>query len=74
MEILNVFTSDIKDIRECLRGPHGTDITENTKITYLGGIIMAEGNLDDIKKNCTIPVYDWKSIGNDLYIGWVKNV
>lgn len=73
MDIINQFSSDVNAIREAIRGYHGTEIYKDCKISYLGGIIIAEGDLETIKNKCVVPVYEFKSIGNNLYIGWIKN-
>lgn len=72
MDIINSFTSTTEDIRDAIHGPWGTEITKDYKLSYLGNIVIAQGNLETIKQKCTVNTYGFVSIGQDVYIAWIK--
>lgn len=71
MEAINSFTSTTEDIREAINGFYGTEIGKDYKISYIGWVILAEGNLDTIKKKISKDVYEWKGVGNNVYVAWI---
>lgn len=73
MDIINQFTSNENDIREAIRGAWGTEIFTDCKITYLAGIVIAQGNLEIIKQKCSVPTYGFNSIGTNIYLAWIKS-
>lgn len=72
MNIINRYTSGIQEVRDSLSGSWGTEIYEHTKISYLGRIIIAEGDLTIIKSKLKKQVYDLHKIGDNIYLGWIK--
>lgn len=72
MDTINTFTSNIEDIRDCLKGSWGTEIGNDYKLTYLGNIVIGEGSVDLLNDKIKKNIYEWKSIGDNLYIGWIK--
>lgn len=73
MEFINPLSSDISDIREAISGIWGTEIGNEYKISYLGKLIIANGNKEIIENKLKKPVYELIEIGNNVYIGWIKN-
>lgn len=72
MEITTPFTEH-EELAEALRGVHGKDIGKDFKIAYCGQIMIGEAdNTEILDKNCRIPHYEWKEIGNKLYIAFIK--
>lgn len=72
METINNFTSTTEDIRDAIKGSWGTEIYPNVKISYLGKIIIANGNLNDIRQKCSKDIYEWNEIGENVYVAWIK--
>lgn len=72
MEQINSLTSDIEDLRDAMKGFHGTEIGTDYKITYLGKCVIANGEKEVITNKLKVPVYELISVGNKVYIGWIK--
>lgn len=75
METINSFTSSLEDIRETLSGSWGKDYSGNPgdcRIVYIQNIIIAQGDLEVIKKKISKQVYEWLPLGENLYLAFIK--
>lgn len=71
MEITTSYTNH-DDLADALRGAHGKDVGQDYKISYLGTVIVGQGKMEVLDKNCKIKHYEWQAIGTDLYLAFVK--
>lgn len=71
METINSFTSSLEDIRETLSGSWGKDYGD-CRIVYIQNIIIAQGDLEVIKKKISKQVYEWIPIGDNLFLAFIK--
>lgn len=71
METINSFTSSLEDIRETLSGSWGKDYSD-CRIVYIQNIIIAQGDLEVIKKKISKQVYEWIPIGDNLFLAFIK--
>lgn len=74
MDSINPFNSNTQDIRDALKGSWGLEETKGCKFYYNGAIVFANGDLQVIQSVCKKSVYEWLQIGNNLYMGWIKNL
>lgn len=62
------------NINSALKGSWGKEFGDDYKISYIQSIVIGQGNLESIKKNCKKDVYEWIMIGSGVYIAFIKGV
>lgn len=68
MEYIGINSSH-DEMTEALRGTYGKDILKDCSFAYCGTVVFGFGNNTDIlDKNCKCKHYEWKEIGNGVYI------
>lgn len=72
MEFITSY-SDTKDLADALKGCHGKEVTKDYQFVYCGQMIIGMAdNTDILDKNCKCKHYDWKAIGNKVWLAIIK--
>lgn len=69
---INQLSSNTDDLRDAIAGSWGTEITDNYKISYIGKLVIAEGNKEDIENNLKKKVYNLINIKDNIYLGFIE--
>lgn len=72
MELLSL-NSTHDEIAEAIRGMWGKDLLKDCQFAYCGTIVFGFGdNTEILDKNCKCSHYDWKQIGDGVYVSILK--
>lgn len=72
MEYVGINTTH-DDLVEAVKGTYGKDVLTDCSFAYCGTVVFGFGkNTEILDKNCKCKHYDWKRIGDDVYISILK--
>lgn len=72
MEYVGINTSH-DDLVEAVKGTYGKDVLTDCSFAYCGMVVFGFGeNTEILDKNCKCKHYDWKRIGDGVYISILK--
>lgn len=72
MEYVGINTTH-DDLVEAVKGTYGKDVLIDCSFAYCGTVVFGFGkNTEILDKNCKCKHYDWKRIGDDVYIAILK--
>lgn len=72
MEYVGINTTH-DDLVEAVKGTYGKDVLTDCSFAYCGMVVFGFGkNTEILDKNCKCKHYDWKQIGDGVYISILK--
>lgn len=72
MEYVGINTTH-DDLVEAVKGTYGKDVLTDCSFAYCGTVVFGFGkNTEILDKNCKCKHYDWKKIGDGVYISILK--
>lgn len=72
MEYVGINTTH-DDLVEAVKGTYGKDVLTDCSFAYCGMVVFGFGkNTEILDKNCKCKHYDWKKIGDGVYISILK--